>query len=164
MSITPPLPTAESLTDEQLQVYMDRFMKYVEKTETCWLWKGCVNTNGYGAFKFCGRMLNSHRAMFNMVTKESSNGRIVCHTCDNPLCVNPDHLFYGTQKDNVRDMIAKGRDRPWGRYVTHCPHGHEYTLENTLIVGKIKQRRCKACNLLRCKKYRSKKRANLIAP
>jgi hypothetical protein len=69
----------------------------------------------------------------------------VCHRCDNRLCVNPEHLFLGTNADNVADRVRKGRTVK-GPRVTHCKHGHEYTAENTYHTRRG-SRLCRACAL-----------------
>lgn len=83
-----------------------RFMQYVEKTDSCWLWRS--STNGrYGTFWMDGKTHKPHRLMF-----EHENGYFppeVMHTCDNPLCVKPSHLIGGTHKDNMQDALKKGR-------------------------------------------------------
>ena len=73
----------------------------------CWEWIGFKDGNGYGRY---GRIL-AHRIAYELTLGEIPRGMAVCHKCDNPGCVNPDHLWIGTQADNVRDMLAKGRDR-----------------------------------------------------
>src|SRR6185503_13164373 len=87
-----------------------RFWAKVEQTPTCWVWKG-AQTKGYGQFNASGRHGYSHRFSWEWHFGEIPKGMLVCHKCDNPLCVNPNHLFLGTQKDNIHDCISKGRAR-----------------------------------------------------
>jgi hypothetical protein len=89
----------------------ERFWKKVNKTEDCWLWLGHLQR--YGRFKPQG-IRNSPQVLAHRYSYELHFGPIpigmnVLHKCDNPACVNPDHLFLGTQKDNVIDMMNKGR-------------------------------------------------------
>jgi opacity protein-like surface antigen len=83
------------------------------KGDGCWLWTGATDKNGYGRTSqtINGRtsMVRAHRAMFEMRFGEIPDGMMVCHRCDNPSCVNPDHLFLGSALANMRDKIAKGR-------------------------------------------------------
>ncbi len=89
---------------------MDRFWSKVQKSEGCWLWTGAKDPNGYGRFSVGRRMRLSHRIAYELTTGEPiASGMNACHRCDNPSCVNPAHLFIGTQADNVHDMQAKGR-------------------------------------------------------
>jgi len=83
----------------------DIFLERVAKTETCWYWTGHLNSKGYGIFK---KKL-AHRASYKLFVGPIPPDMLVCHTCDTPDCVNPEHLFLGTFKDNTRDMINKGR-------------------------------------------------------
>ena len=76
----------------------------------CWEWKRATNNIGYGMFRIKqGLMRTAHRVSYEIHKGMIPNGMVVCHTCDNPKCVNPDHLWVGTQKDNAQDMVAKGR-------------------------------------------------------
>lgn len=93
---------------------INRFWDKVEKTETCWNWIGCINQKrgGYGFFNCGGRKgktLSVHRFSYAIHYGEIPLGMCVCHKCDNPKCVRPDHLFLGTPKDNVMDCFKKGR-------------------------------------------------------
>src|SRR5262245_52091786 len=86
----------------------DRFWKYVNKTETCWLWTGAKHEFGYGLINkggAGGRILRAHRVIWEWTNGPIPKGFFVCHHCDVPACVRPDHLFLGTNKDNVQDMI-----------------------------------------------------------
>lgn len=77
---------------------------------SCWIWTGSVNADGYGCLPY-GDSWGAHRAMWKAVVGNPGT-LYVLHTCDNPPCVNPFHLFLGTQKHNVRDMFRKGRGNP----------------------------------------------------
>jgi hypothetical protein len=84
-----------------------RFWRRVEKTDGCWIWTGGMTTSGYGAFK----KGYAHRFSLELrIGRVLSRKEFACHRCDNPRCVNPDHLFVGSALDNTRDMFAKGRD------------------------------------------------------
>lgn len=67
--------------------------------------------NGYGQIEHCGRALRAHRVAYELANGPIPLGMVICHSCDNPRCVNVDHLFIGTQADNMADMVAKGRKR-----------------------------------------------------
>lgn len=89
---------------------------FSKDNETCWEWKGSKYRKGYGHFrgKKNGKwiMQKAHRFSYqyhNNISKEEMQGKQVCHTCDNPSCVNPKHLFLGTTQDNTNDKISKGR-------------------------------------------------------
>lgn len=85
-----------------------RFMKKVKKSNNgCWLWTGAKSRYGY--FKSCGKSERAHRYSWILFRGDIPDGMFVLHKCDNPLCVNPDHLFLGTQTDNMRDAQTKGR-------------------------------------------------------
>ena len=75
----------------------------------CWLWMRRKNSEGYGNIRWYGETWLTHRVAWNISRGEIPQGMLVCHHCDNPPCVNPSHLFLGTDLDNARDKIAKGR-------------------------------------------------------
>ena len=80
-----------------------------EPTTGCWLWmRHCART-GYGQVRFHGRMWNAHRVAWTLTRGPIPDGLCVCHKCDTPACINPDHLFLGTYTDNMRDAVKKDR-------------------------------------------------------
>ena len=86
----------------------ERFLKYVEKTDTCWIWIGCKSA-GYGAFRVNRKNIRAHRFSYELYKGKIPSKLLVCHSCDNPICVNPSHLWLGTNLDNQKDCIKKGR-------------------------------------------------------
>lgn len=92
--------------------WVSRFFAKVEKQEgACWNWFGAKTPKGYGQIKIprTRRQVQSHRLSWEIHRGEIPKNLCVLHKCDNPACVNPDHLFLGTKKDNARDMVSKGR-------------------------------------------------------
>lgn len=88
----------------------ERFWTKVRRGDGCWEWTGSRNRPGrYGRVLWRGKRLLAHRVAWTVAGGEVPDGLRVLHRCDNPICVRPEHLFLGTQADNVADMIAKGR-------------------------------------------------------
>lgn len=96
---------------------MERFWNKVEKSDGCWNWIGSKRV-GYGAFKINGKVTGAHRYSFELKNGKIPDGMIICHSCDNPSCVNPDHLFLGSHRDNTIDAFNKGRRVGSGRSIT----------------------------------------------
>lgn len=88
---------------------LTRFLSKVEKTNNCWLWKGGLGRGGYGKFHFKRKTMAAHRISFYFHNGIIPRDKVVCHSCDNPKCVNPDHLWLGTYTENMQDCKKKGR-------------------------------------------------------
>jgi hypothetical protein len=106
-------PKLVKYTPEQIE----RFWSKVDKTSHpggCWVWTACKDKNGYGQVGFNGKVIRAHRASFEITYGKlgvlgGHHGMCVLHSCDNPPCVNPDHLWTGTNHENILDKVKKGR-------------------------------------------------------
>lgn len=87
----------------------ERFYNKVKKTQSCWLWVGTKNGRGYGVIGDGGKLLLAHRVSYRLFNGDLLIGLCVLHKCDNTSCVNPDHLWLGSQRENMRDKCLKGR-------------------------------------------------------
>jgi hypothetical protein len=94
---------------------MERFWKKVKKTENCWEWTANKIKHGYGRINFEGRPQLAHRVSWILSNGNIPYGFVICHRCDNPSCVRPDHLFIGTMSDNKKDSDSKNRSYRTGK-------------------------------------------------
>lgn len=94
-----------------MKTISERFWEKVSigQDNECWIWKGAKIGRGYGYFRTGKKCTHAHRFAYEYTYGAIPNELKVLHKCDNPLCVNPNHLFLGTNKDNTQDMITKGR-------------------------------------------------------
>lgn len=156
-----PIPWDSSpyLTPQKIEAFWAKVN--VLSDDECWEWLAYTNDDGYGMFGVGSRIDNSRRRLYvHRLSWELANGPIpnrliVCHTCDNPPCVNPSHLFLDSFGGNMKDASAKGRVRNQFsdlEEVTHCPRGHPYSLTSK---GK---KYCKECNRLLVAAARQKER------
>lgn len=141
---------------------IERFMDKVEAvTESgCWIWTGGLNAQGYGQFhdNDChlsasrGQVL-AHRWSLDHFRGPIPKKAFVCHRCDVPSCVNPDHLWAGDHEQNMADLWRKGRGTRGRKFPERekqaCKYGHLFTPENTIYAGVHKAKRCRICTARR---------------
>ena len=144
-----------------------RFWAKVAKTDDgCWNWTASKRYKGYGAFCYYrddGTLVQgrAHRYSWEIHNGDIPDGMFVLHSCDNPACVNPDHLFLGTNQDNVDDMMRKGRHRPKTRNTVCVESGKwkkgtshwNYRLDDSVIVAIRNDRLCGLSYSILSKKY-----------
>lgn len=135
-------------TEAYLQKSWERFNSYMQIPETgsCVNWLAYVSEQGYGTFSFRKKVVKAHRWIYELEMGPIPEGTEIDHLCRNRACVNVNHLEAVTHQENV--LRGEGLAAKEARQ-THCPHGHEYTSENTSIRrrpdGSFKQRVCLAC-------------------
>jgi len=113
---------------------LQRFWSKVERTSGCWLWTGRKSADGYGEFTSKGKVVRAHRFVYELTKEAIPPGHLVCHHCDNPSCIRPEHLFLGLPRDNSLDMKLKGRaargDRNGSRHFFRSPEWRQRFSEN----------------------------------
>lgn len=89
---------------------LEKILGNINRLESgCWIWTRSKSKDGYGKVWYNGKLVSTHRLIYQLFNKEIPKGMYVLHKCDNSQCVNPDHLFLGTHTDNMRDMVNKKR-------------------------------------------------------
>lgn len=139
-----------------------RFWRGVRKagTQECWEWSGRRNSKGYGQFRYRGRAVTASRVAWSLKNDAPfPANKLACHSCDNPPCCNPDHIWPGTARENSLDAVKKGRARGLGE--ERCANGHELTEAN--IRWRYGYRRCRACDREQSRLYKLRRKARLAA-
>ena len=122
--------------------HIEHFWNRVDKTSYCWIWTGAKKSTGYGKVKVNNRDWLAHRYSYYISTGIEPGNLLVCHHCDNPPCVRPNHLFLGTSSENALDSSRKGRHHSIRKEC--CPKGHLYS-GNNLYLDPRGFRQCRTC-------------------
>jgi hypothetical protein len=155
---TPPGPKPKPLAD--------RFWAKVQKggIDDCWLWTASKDKAGYGQIGRGSKLVpgsrrphKASRVAWELTFGPVPDGVMVCHRCDIPSCVNPAHLFLGTQADNLADMTRKGRRIAQNSLKTHCKRGHPLSGSN-LYVHPTGKRQCRQCLRLHWRNHDNRRR------
>jgi len=131
------------------------FWSKVEKTATCWLWKGKTGSLGYAQVKVRGRSCMAHRIAWEFIHGPIPRGLTLDHLCRIRHCMNPDHLELVTLRENI--LRGTGVAAKHARQTT-CIHGHPLTPENSYCRPGGRERRCRACDAAISRVYRKKKK------
>lgn len=152
----------------------ERFWEKVDKSSGdngCWTWTASGDGR-YGTFYLNGKKVKAHRVSWEMSNGRSfPEGKDACHTCDNPACVNPAHIWPGTKSENAMDAVRKGRVNTGNlqprKKMTHCLRGHELTPDNVYTNPSSGRRTCRICRIANEKShyagYNAYRRAKTVA-
>jgi hypothetical protein len=138
---------------------LSRFWKYASDQPglDCWEWQGGKTAAGYGELGVgTNKTMYAHRLSYRIYRGDIPRGLYICHACDNPGCVNPAHLFLGSDADNQRDKIQKGRSK--NQRKTYCIHGHAFDEKNTRW-RKDGGRTCRKCVVISCRRSKQRQAA-----
>lgn len=161
-----PIPLGERFPK---YIHFQSGVSYTGDGKDCWIWTGCVGTSGYPQLSSSGKTIFMHRWAYEEFIGRIPDGMSVLHRCDVKRCVNPEHLFIGTQRDNIRDMISKGRQRfsdmkrPLAvivakmRSATHCKNGHDREV-CAFVEPKTGYRKCRECMRAAGRRYWERRR------
>ena len=135
------------MTLEELVRADARFAQFeIRGDDYCWCWTASTTQHGYGRISWRGVVRRVHRVVASLVYGIDLDGEDrVCHHCDTPSCFRPDHLFIGTQADNVADMVRKGRAAGGDKPHSYCAKGHPLEGDN-IKPDKRGRRRCRECD------------------
>lgn len=140
-----------------MSAHLDRFMRSfrLEPQLGCWVWTGrLLKASKRAYFQADNRRHIAARWLWQAMNGPLGKGQCVLHRCDNPSCVNPDHLFIGTQRDNIDDCLAKGRTKLAKKF---CKNGHELTASNVRNHGPGgRWRHCRACARQSTRRYKQR--------
>ena len=125
---------------------VERFLKKIEITNTCWFWIGAKDSSGYGSFVLNNKQIGAHRAAYQLWNDEIPTYLCILHTCDTGDCVNPDHLWLGTKSDNAKDMVRKNRMyHPANKGIAHgsskLTYANVIEMRNLYSSGQYSQRK-----------------------
>ena len=128
---------------------------YTVDSDGCHIYNGYKNSNGYGQFrdKDSNKLTRTHREAYKQLVGDLDSTKVILHLCDNPPCMNVDHLYQGTQAENIKDMWSKGRAAKSDLKV--CKNDHEYPDDRPRGINK---NRCRECAKERNRKYHARKR------
>lgn len=122
----------------------------------CWIWMRGLNGRGYPFMRVRGRSMRAHRVSYEVFNGPLNPSLMVCHRCDTPSCVNPDHLFLGTNSENILDSVSKCRHRQSRKEA--CVNGHPFVPETTYLWTRKNGRVARLCLACRKATYENRKR------
>jgi hypothetical protein len=155
-------PHAERIPESTLTRREPFFWRMVDKTETCWLWTGHLNHEGYGLARVGGVNGGTHRHAWRMLRGPIPPGLTIDHLCRVRRCVNPDHMELVSMRENtLRGVGPSARNA----VKTECAHGHPFDEENTQVAlerGRLR-RNCRACGRARTARFSARKKGKVTA-